>query len=194
MAINLLEMVQLNLGFPPLLKIDTTTDMVFINDTTAKEDTFSQAAIPAVLAAMYQYAESDKGAADILNSAEKKDWVKQIFDENSVAVLGTIANYADLSKEDVMKQMNTIAHEAVKITKANLTIDAGIKEVKNFYKSQINTILLYLLPTLHMGTFLQNNTLDDDSNKMEGPISSLMNSIGNAFSASTTQDEVNKKL
>jgi hypothetical protein len=45
-----------------------------------------------------------------------------------------------------------------------------------------------------MGTFLQNNTLDDDTNKMEGPISSLMNSIGNAFSASTTQDEVNNKL
>lgn len=81
----------------------------------------------------------------------------------------------------------------IRITKENLALDAGIREVKIFFKSQINNILLYLPPTLHIGELLHDNTLDDNTNKMEGPISSLINRIGDAFSTPVTEDEVNKK-
>lgn len=193
MAINLLEAVQQNLGYPPLLKIDTTTDQVFYNEKSTKEDNFSQAAVPSVLAAMYRFAESDEGAADILKTGVKINWIDRIFFDNRTAVIQAIATYSELSKEDLILKMNTIANEAIRITKENLALDAGIREVKIFFKSQINNILLYLPPTLHIGELLHDNTLDDNTNKMEGPISSLINRIGDAFSTPVTEDEVNKK-
>ncbi len=190
MAINLLEAVQQNLGYPELIKIDTTTDQVFSNDKSTKEDIFSQAAVPAVLAELYLFSESDEGAAEILKPDLNINWIDKIFFDKRTAVIQTIATYSELSKEDLILKMNTIANEAIRITKENLPLDAGIKEVKIFFKSEISNILLYLLPTLHIGELLHDNTLDDNTNKMEGPISSLITLIGDAFSTSVTEDEV----
>jgi hypothetical protein len=190
MSINLLETVQQNLGYPALKKIDTTTDQVKENDKTADEDKFSQAAIPAVLTALYRFVQSDEGAADILQKDATTNWLAYIFDDNIKEVIQTIAAYARQSKEDPIAKMNAIANESVKIVKENLTADAGIKEVKLFFSNQISTILLYLPPGLHMGELLHDNTLDDNTNKMEGPISSLINSIGAAFSTPVTEGEV----
>jgi len=192
MSINLLEAVQQNLGYPALLKIDTTTDQVFSNDKSTKEDNFSQAAVPAVLAALYLYAESDDGAAEILKTGANINWVDRIFFDKRTAVIQTIATYSELSKEDLVLKMNTIANEAIKITKENLALDAGIIEVKIFFKSEISNIELYLLPTLHIGELLHDNILDDNTNKMEGPISSLISRIGDAFSNPVTEDEIKK--
>jgi len=44
-----------------------------------------------------------------------------------------------------------------------------------------------------MGVLLHDNTLDDNTNKMEGPVSSLINTIGNAFSKPVTEEEVTVK-
>jgi len=55
MSINLLEIVQKNLGYPTLQKIDPNTQVVVADDKKPDEDKFSQAAIPAVLAAFYKY-------------------------------------------------------------------------------------------------------------------------------------------
>jgi hypothetical protein len=89
--------------------------------------------------------------------------------------------------------MNAIANEAVHVVKANLPADAGIKEVKDFFSNQRNDILLYLPAGLKMGELLHDNTLDDDTNKMEGPISSLIKSIGSAFSNPVTGEEMKEK-
>ncbi len=186
MAINILETVQQNLGYPALQKIDTATDQIIENDHKPDEDKFSQAAIPAVLTALYRFVQSDEGAAEILQSAATNNWVDIIFKDNRKEVIQTIAAYAQQSKEDPIAKINAIAIEAVKIIKENLSADADIAEVKMFFFNQKSTILLYLPPALHMGELLHDNTLDDNTNKMEGPISSLINSIGAAFSTPVT--------
>ena len=89
--------------------------------------------------------------------------------------------------------MNAIANETVKVVKENLAADAGIIEVKNFFNDQRNNILLYLPAELKMGELLHDNTLDDNTNKMEGPISSLMQSIGSVFSKPVTGDEIKEQ-
>lgn len=190
MAINLLEKVQQNLGYPALQKIDTSTDQIKENNKTPDEDKFSQAAIPAVLTAMYKFVQSDEGASDILQNDIQTNWMARIFDDNRKEVIQTIAAYAEQSKEDPIAKMNGIAMEAVKVTKENLSAGAGIKDVKLFFSNQKTNILLYLPPGLHMGELLHDNTLDDKTNKMEGPISSLISSIGTAFSTPVTEDEL----
>lgn len=45
-------------------------------------------------------------------------------------------------------------------------------------------ILMYLPPSLELGTILRNNNLDDRTGKMEGPVSSLMHKMEKTFNVS----------
>ena len=193
MSINLLETVQKNLNYPPLQKIDPNTQRVVVDDTTPEEDKFSQAAIPAVLTALYRFVQSDEGAATFLQGDNATNWVSKIFDDNKKEAVQTISAYALQSKADPIAKMNAIANETLNIVKTNLPANAGIKELKLFFNNQRSNILLYLPATLNMGDLLHDETLDDNTNKMEGPISSLMQSIGNAFSKPVTGDDVKNK-
>lgn len=193
MSVNLIKAVQENLGFPPLKKIDPNSQQVSIGKDEAITNKFSQAAIPAVLTAMYRYVQTDEGAADILNASSNTNWVAKIFDDNRKEAVQTITAYAQLSNVEPVAKMNAIADEAVKVAKENLPANAGIKEVKDFFSNQVPNILPYLPVELKMGELLHDNTLDDNTKKMEGPVSSLMQSIGSAFSNPVTGDEIEKK-
>lgn len=190
MSINLLETVQKNLNYPPLQKIDPNTQRVVIDDSTPDEDKFSQAAIPAVLTALYRFVQSDDGAETFLRGDNSTNWVSKIFDDHKQEAVQTISAYALQSKADPIAKMNAIANETVNVVKAKLPAGADIKELKLFFSNQRSNILLYLPAALNMGDLLHDETLDDNTNKMEGPISSLMQSIGNAFSKPVTGDDI----
>jgi hypothetical protein len=190
---NLLEKVQQNLGYPTLQKIDLSTDKIVEDSATPEEDKFSQAAIPAVLTALYKYVQTDEGATEVLNGNSDTKWIAKIFDEHKKDAIQIISSYAKQSSENPLDKMHTIANEAIKITKESVGENGTIKDVKLFFAAQKNDILLYLLPSLKMGELLNDSTLDDDTNKMEGPISSLMHSLGNVFTTPTTETEAEEK-
>lgn len=189
MPINLLERVQENLHYAPLQKIDPNKHSGSVDATAFGNTQFSQAAVPAMLIGLYKYSTTDEGAAEILRGDTATNWVSKIFDETKRAVVETIASYVDQPKVTSYNQMNTIADEAVKLTHNELPKAATIKDVKTFFSNQVNNILPYLPAELHMGDFLNDTTLDDNTNKMEGPISSLMHSIGSAFSTPETEED-----
>jgi hypothetical protein len=193
MSIDLLTTIQQNLGYPALQKIDPNTQQVVADEKTPDEDKFSQAAIPAVLTAMYKYVQSDEGATTFLQADGSINWIDTIFDDHKKEAIQTIASYAKKTGENPVAKMNAIATEAVKIVKAHLPEAAGIKEVKAFFKAQKATILLYLPTDLNMGELLHDNTLDYNTNKMEGPVSSLIQSIGAVFSTNATEEEIKSK-
>ena len=193
MSVNLVKIIQENLGFPPLSKIDPNTGQPKADKDDVVINKFSQAAIPAVLAGLYRFVQSDEGAIEFLNGGSRTHWVSKIFDDNRKEAIQTISDYAKQHNEEPVAKMNAIANEAVKVAKENMTSNADVKEVKDFFSNQTNHILLYLLPELKMGELLHDNTLDDNTNKMEGPISSLMHSIGSAFSNPVTDDEIKDK-
>jgi hypothetical protein len=60
----------------------------------------------------------------------------------------------------------------------NVIIDA----VMSFMSGQRDNILVFLPGPLQLGEMLHDDTLDDNTNKMEGPVSSLMHKIENIFS------------
>ena len=49
-------------------------------------------------------------------------------------------------------------------------------------KGQRHNILLYLPAAMQMGDLLNDDTLDDRTNKMEGPISNFVHTIENKLS------------
>ncbi|MEP7142746.1 MAG: hypothetical protein ABI707_07740 [Ferruginibacter sp.] len=192
MSINLIESIQTNLHYPPLQKIDPNTQEVVADDSKPDEHHFSQAAIPAILTGLYKYSTIDEGAENILRGDISTDWVSLIFGDTKEEVIQKINSYAFQTGEDSANRMNTIAHQAIHLVKENMKPNATAMDVKNFMSAQVNTILLYLPEALHMGELLKDNALDDNTNKMEGPISTLMHKIGSAFS--NTPDEEKSKL
>ena len=193
MSINLLETVQRNLGYPPLHKIDPNTQVVEEETQTPGEHKSSQAAIPAVLTALYKYVQTDEGAAEALRGDSSTNWVNKIFQDNKNAVAQIISSYASQQGDYPIVKMNEIANETISVMKENLPANADIKQVKLFFSNQRNNILLYLPEALHMGDLLHDDTLDDNTNKMEGPVSSLMRNIGSVFSKPVTNDEIKNK-
>ena len=190
MSVTLLEKVQQNLGYPALQKIDANTQKMVEDDSKPNEDKFSQAAIPAILISLCKYVQTDAGANTVLASEVDIDWVNKIFDGNGKEVVETIAAYSKQSNEEPISKMNCIANEAIKITKENIGSNASIEDIKTFFKNEKNNILLYLPAILNLGEIINNNTIDDRTNKMEGPVSSLMQSIGSVFDSPTTEKEI----
>lgn len=191
MSINLLEKVQQNLHYPPLQKIDPNTQEVKNEVSEIGEDKFSQVAIPAVLTGLYKFSATDEGAREILKADYTTNWVDKIFDESNRQVIQDIATTLNKTKDIAVEQMNGIADEAIKLTHENLPKEATEKDVMKFFSDQVTTFLPYLPANLHMGDALNDTTLDDNTHKMEGPISSLMHSIGNAFSTPETKEDTN---
>lgn len=192
MSINLLETVQQNLHYPPLQKIDPSTQQVANEVSELGEDRFSQVAIPAVLTGLYKFSATDEGAREILKADYTTNWVNKIFDESNRQVIQDIAIHLNKSKEVAVEQMNGIADEAIKLTHENLPKEATEKDVMQFFSNQLTTFLPYLPADLHIGNALNDTSLDDNIHKMEGPISSLMHSIGNVFSTPETKEDANK--
>lgn len=190
MSINLIEMIQANLHYPPLQKIDPNTQEVVADDNKPDEHRFSQAAIPAVLTGLYGYATTDEGGEQIVRGDISTNWVDRVFNETKNEVVQKIASYSFHSTEDSQKRMNDIANEAIRLIRTHIKTEATMMDVKDFMSAQRNTILLYLPEALHMGSLLNDTTLDDNTNKMEGPISSLMHKIGSAFSNPTNEADL----
>jgi hypothetical protein len=192
MSINLIEKVQQNLGYAPLQKIDPNEQQLNHNEVSVK-DKFGQVALPAVLTGLYKFVQTDKGAAMVLEGDTATNWQQIIFEDHKAEVVEKLAGFTSKSGNELSDELNGIANETITIAKQQLAEKAGVKEVKQFFSDQRNNILLYLPAALNMGQLLHDNTMDDKTNKMEGPISSLIKNIGNAFSSPVTEEELKNK-
>ena len=189
MPIHLAETVQQSLGYAPLKKIDPNTQEVTVKDGVPDKNSFAQAAIPSILTAFYKYIQTDEGAASFLQNKYPNEWVDHIFGDQSQEDIASIATYTNELKGDPVLLMNQIAEEVVTEVKKYLQEEADFKDLRLFFSNEKNNILLYLPAELNMGGLLDDETLDDQTNKMEGPISSLIQNIGTVFS---TPDTVKK--
>ena len=59
------------------------------------------------------------------------------------------------------------------------TARCSAKKIKTFMGNHRHNILVYLPAALQAGYLLDDNAIDDRTNKMEGPVSSFMHSIEN---------------
>ncbi len=182
MAINLLQAIQENLHYPPLQKIDPNTEVVEVS-SQPNEHRFSQAAIPAVLTGLYSYSSNDESAEKILTGEIDSDWITEIFGSVKDEVVSNICNYSyQPDRALAARRINDIAEEAVALIKNEISQGGTAMDVKKLLSAQTTQLLGYLPAELQIGQLLKEETLDDNTNKMEGPISSLMHKIGSAFS------------
>lgn len=181
MAQNLLHNIQSNLGLTELKKVDPNIQEI---KPAAKnsEEQLNQAAVPAVLVALYKYTRSDEGAEKILCGDISQNWLYTMLGNTTNDAVTKVANYAHVSNEVAQQRMELIAAEAVKVIRDKKP--TVLRDVKNIVAAEKPTILTYLPASLQMGNLLNDETIDDRTHKMEGPVSGFMNAFGEIFNQS----------
>lgn len=193
MAINLLEKTTETLGYAPLNKIDPNTEKVKHDTIRQGNQQLAQAVIPAVLAGLTQLSKSEEGIKNIASGAQS-GWAALIFGQHKEEVVGNIAGYAMSDFQSTEQKINEVATQAVKlIRECNTDTSDNYAKMKDFIKSQRDNILPYLLTELHLGNIMNNSTMDDSTNKMEGPVSSLMHKIEAGFGGNETKEDAERK-
>ncbi|MEP6676470.1 MAG: hypothetical protein ABJA78_15015 [Ferruginibacter sp.] len=182
MSINLLKNVQQNLKYPPLKKVDPNIQDVALDPTVPDTNRFGQAAIPSILIALYRFLKTDEGAKVILGENNSTNWVDILFADRKAEAISNIASYSFYTHTNSEADMNAIASEAIRLIKEHVTGTDPVKAIEKTMSAERDGILPYLPAVLNMGNILGDETLDDKTNKMEGPISSLMHKIETGFS------------
>ena len=176
---DLIDAIQKNLGYHHLYRVDPNTQDMPVKEKIFGTPAVAQAAIPAVLCGILIRLKSTGAAAMILES-ESPDWLGTIFGDKKDVVIEKISGYACVSPLTAKQESEHIAHEAVRVIRQNLA-DKKQDSISSLITNNMKDILLYLPASLQVGTLLDNNNLDDQTNKMEGPISSFMRQLEKQF-------------
>jgi hypothetical protein len=177
MSTNLVETIQKNLGFPPLQKVDPNIQETKDKTPGPSREKLAQAAIPAVLMALYKFVRVDKGGLSVLDATGHTDWLGVIFEGKEKLAVDKVARYAGVADKEAETVMEDIADEAVVVVKKSVGVHPTPGSVRVFMNDQRHDILVHLPAAMQMGDLLNDESLDDRTNKMEGPISNLMHAI-----------------
>ncbi|MEO8109614.1 MAG: hypothetical protein ABI594_06280 [Ginsengibacter sp.] len=183
MAINLVEAVQQKLNVKTLHKIDPNTNTIVKSAEAGHGNEIYQVAIPAVLTGLYKFTRIDENNQAFVNNKDE-NLLASFFGDNTKDVINKIADVTASEAADTKAKMQQIAEVSLKVLRENLPEDFKDADVKNYLTAQRHHILLYLHPDLNLGTYISDDTIDDSTNKMEGPVSNVMHTIGQIFSAS----------
>jgi len=192
MPIDLLSSITKNLGYPELKKIDPNTQDIPADKYKTEEERLDQAAITAVLIAMYKHTRSEQGAEQVLCGEGSDTWLDAVLGDSSKDAIRKVADYAHTSDEQAARKMEIVAEESVREIRESKPV--AVNDVKNILSAQKNVILTHLPAALEMGSLLNDETIDDRTNKMEGPVSTFMKNLGGIFSASEKSKEDLKPL
>ena len=182
MSANLIEVIQKKLGYPALHKVDPVDHEVKnVSDLSTREK-LAQAAIPAVLAVVYKFTRSEKGRNIILSGNRKGSWLDTLLENKEFAAVDKVAHYAGVSRDEAESEMSAIADGTIALVKEQAGKQPTQENIQALLANQRHSILVYLPPALQLGSLMEDDTLDDRTNKMEGPMSNLIHSIEDKFS------------
>ena len=186
---NIIETIQKNLGFDALKKIDPNTQETTGADTAIGNSAIAQAGIPAVLMGIYNKLEDnpDINALSATSGNLPGNLLESIFGKSTDIVVQQIDNYSKIKDKHSVQQLEHIASESLRVVKENIGDKTDEISVRNFIAKNKPDILLYLPPSLELGTILKNNNLDDRTGKMEGPVSTFMRRVEKAFNTSSSK-------
>lgn len=182
MSTNIVEIVQNDLGYPAIQKVDPNIQETKENNNTSSREKLAQAAIPAVLAGFFSFTRNEKGCNYILAGGGQKNWLDTLFGDKKDMAVEKIAHYAGIPLDDAAIHMEDIAREAIIIIHEASGEKPTTGKLRSYMSSQRHNILVYLPAALQLGDLVNDNAMDDRTNKMEGPVSSLMHGIENKLS------------
>jgi hypothetical protein len=185
MPVNIIEKIQQNLGIGEIEKINPNTQ-----EPQHHGHTLAQGTIPTVLLGLYKYANTEHGADRILHGSAD-NWVDEFFGSHKQEAAEKISSYTGNEVSEVTGVMERVANEAVRLLRENAPANATPELGKSYIMQQRSEILKRLPAELQAGDLFGDDTIDDRTNKMEGPMSNHMHWLEKLFSGGTP--EVRKK-
>ena len=180
---NLPQQLQEYLNYPKLQLIDANSSLP---EDELIFDPLTQAVLITFLAGLFKATRSKEAAAVISTHVNAQQLLADIF-INEDDVINTITAYCNQPYSVVKEKLDETSAGYFAFVQLQLQGTDEIKKedyLHNLMTAQRNEILKYLPPNLKLGDLLNDQALEDNTNKMEGPISSLMHKIENAFSKS----------
>jgi len=182
MATHLIDTIQKNLGYPALQKIDPNIQETPDQLPRQSSQRLAQAAIPAVLTCIYKFSRTDEGCNQLLGRAGSEGWLNLIFETKEKGAVDKVALYAGLPAAEAEAAMKRIADEAVSVIRSAVPQPPTCNGVRTYMDTQRHSILVHLPAAMQMGYLMEDETLDDRTNKMEGPVSGFMHKIESLLS------------
>ena len=178
---NIPEQLQQLLNYPVLQVINPNTGLP---DNTAEFDALSQSTLITFLAGLYKATRTKEGSFLVQSQESATDLLSSIFAKEE-DITAKIALFTNQTTANVKVKLNEIATGFLSI-KEPIGIDTDTSKddnLKTLLTSQRHEILRYLPGNLKIGNLLNDLSLEDNTNKMEGPVSSLMHKIESIFSS-----------
>ncbi len=179
---NIIETIQQNLGLMPLKKIDPNTQEPIGEPVDMGNTALAQAGIPTILLGVYNRLELDPDFSTL--QVDKGKLLEKIFGKYKDLIVKKITTYSKINDQHSEQELEHIASESIRVIKDKTENGLSEKVVRNFLAANKSDVLLYLPPSLDLGSLLENNNLDDRTGKMEGPVSSFMHTVEKIFSTS----------
>ena len=178
---NLINQLREQLGYPPFIKIDPNTQQLPVKASADIHQKTGQGVLTAVLTAMYQLSRTEEGFGYLLNKDRNIPWISILFGNEAEGVVSAIVSYSGSDAVTVQNSIEEAAKQAwltsSKALEGKLTYDNCGK----YFSAVRNELLHYLPPEIQLGKKLHDNSLDDRTNKMEGPVSGMMHRIEKIF-------------
>jgi hypothetical protein len=180
---HIVEAVQKNLGFNVLEKIDPNTQQVTGQDLSLGNNALAQAGIPAILLGIFNRLEEIPDLK-ALYAGQPGSLLERIFGRSTEELVKQVEQYSKIENKHSLQELEHIAAECLRVIRAKIGDEPSENAVRRFVANHKTDILVYLPPSLDLGTILQNNNLDDRTGKMQGPFSSFMHRLEKTFHSS----------
>lgn len=177
---NLLKELQEFLKYPKLQKMDPNTRLP---EDPTQYNALSQSVLIAFLSGLYKATRNKENTEKIEAQLSGQNLLDTIFEKQD-EVIASIAGFAESTVEIVKGKLTEVADGYLQFMKQEVYAEERKSEnyLQNLLSSERHNILACLPPDLKVGALLNDLAMEDDTNKMEGPISSVMHKIENLFS------------
>lgn len=177
------QLLQEHLHYPVLQLINANTGLP---EDEATFDAFGQALIVTFLAGLYKATRAKEAATLVNEQLDGKELLNIIF-VNKEKVLKTIAAFTNQPVNSVQEKLLEVSTGYLAMIQLQTPGEGEIQKedyLQTYMTAQRSEILKYMPSHLQLGDLLNDEALEDNTNKMQGPISSLMHKIENVFSSS----------
>ncbi len=185
MSLNLFD--QVNARFGEI--IHKQTDPVD-QETAPQNKTVMHAAIPAVLTGIFHVSIAPATAEAVFREVKQEHWksgedqLEEVFGNRTADVIQVVADFAQISPNMARREMEVVTEVAMHILHDHCKAN-GISTPEEYAAMMVHQredILGHLPNDLNIGVMLGDDALDDVTNKMHGPLSSLFQKLGALFS------------
>ncbi len=149
----------------------------------------AQGAMAAGLVILYKYSRSIEGSEYLVNTAPAELNIGHMLNNKQQDMVDHLAKYAGSSSIQANTMLSAVIREAMFFVHQEIRNNRTANSLQTYFGNQRQAILGHLPMELGLGEVMKDDTLDDRTNNMEGPVSSLAHAIEGVFSSSGSKKD-----